>query len=212
MGIAWIYARVSPTIKKKGVALNSNGEEMNLSIEKQIEYCTNSAKAEGYEIKKVFYDEYVSGKANEYMAQFNQMVQEAENASDVERPHRIYCMRITRFGRNVLEMLQAEKKMRDKSITLKFVQEGIDTSTTIGRLIMGILAGFAEWQLEEMRTNLAIGRERALARGQKFGRKGKPFDESLAREMREKGMSFRRIAKALGVSTGVIFNKLKAVK
>jgi DNA invertase Pin-like site-specific DNA recombinase len=83
------------------------------------------------------------------MKEFQRMVQ------DAHRNHfqRIYCRRVDRFGRNLNEMIKTEIELHSIGMSLYFVEENIDTSTEIGRLVMNILSHVAEWKRVEILEN-----------------------------------------------------------
>lgn len=200
-----IYARVSPTRKVTGES------GMATSIEQQIEKCNTYAKAMGCEVVKTYVDEYRSGKAHEYMHAFRKMLEDAQQNPNLFTY--IYCSRISRFGRNSLEGLQAVEEFKKLNITIRFIEENLDTEGgPIARAFMQIWMSFAEWQRNEVVENTSRGRLAALERGVKFGRKRKQLDRETLVALRKSSsppMSYTRIASKLNVSTGTIINRFK---
>jgi DNA invertase Pin-like site-specific DNA recombinase len=56
-----------------------------------------------------------------------------------------------------------------------------DTTTSLGRLTLTVLAGLAEFERDLIRARTGEGRTRAVARGQKMGRPFKLADHQKAR-------------------------------
>ena len=56
-------------------------------------------------------------------------------------------------------MIKTEIELHSIGVSLYFVEENIDTSTEIGRLVMNILSHVAEWKRLEILENTQRGRE-----------------------------------------------------
>lgn len=86
-----------------------------------------------------------------------------------------------------------------------------DTTTPHGRLLLTILGGLAEFEREFIRARTDEGRQRAKARGTRFGRKLKltrrQILEALAR--REAGEALADIGRSYNVSHSTI-SRLRA--
>ena len=89
----------------------------------------------------------------------------------------------------------------------------IDTSTPGGKLTFTVLAGVAEFERELIRERVNSGLDAARREGKKLGRP--PIKGVIAeklREAKEKGLTYREIAKSLKVSVGTAHNYCKALK
>lgn len=172
--ICAIYARVSPTKHVK------TENDMHVSIEEALKMCREDANREGYTIFKEYIDEYVSGKDSKFMINFQEMLKDAREGKFL----RIYCRRVNRFGRNRNDMLKAEIELNELGITLKFVENGIDTGQAFGKSIMSILAELAQMEREEILENTKRGRIAAKEKGVPFGQPKKEIDVKLIRKLR----------------------------
>jgi DNA invertase Pin-like site-specific DNA recombinase len=172
--ICAIYARVSPTKHLK------EHTELHASLEEALIMCRRDAEREGYTIYKEYKDEYVSGKSSKHMPCFNQMMGDARAG----KFSRIYSRRVNRFGRNRNDMLKAQIELDELGITLKFVENGLDTAQKFGQSIMGFMAELAQMEREEILENTTRGRIAAKERGQPFGPKKKDLDTKLIRKLR----------------------------
>lgn len=86
------------------------------------------------------------------------------------------------------------------------MDQGIDTSTPVGRLQRTMLAAIAEFERETMLERTRDGVARARANGKRFGRPPKS-SESQRAEIRSRlsnGQSLRSIAMAMGISASTI--------
>jgi DNA invertase Pin-like site-specific DNA recombinase len=73
---------------------------------------------------------------------------------------------LSRFGRSLADGLNAIKRITDAGGAFITVDHGgLDLSTDTGRLVMRVMFSVAEWELDRARTNWAVARERAVARG-----------------------------------------------
>lgn len=122
----------------------------------------------------------------------------------------IVVVGIDRLGRNAAEVMTTIRDLGERSIVLRSLREGIDTSNAAGRMVAGVLASLAELELELGRERRAAAREARRARGQAIGRP-KALDPSkagLARRMNASGESATTIATALGVSRATVYRVL----
>jgi site-specific DNA recombinase len=80
---------------------------------------------------------------------------------------------LSRFGRSLVDGLEAIKRITDAGGAFVSVQEGLDFSTDTGRLLLRVMLSIAEWELDRYRSNWRVASERAVARGVFIG--GVPF-------------------------------------
>src|ERR1700682_108614 len=62
----------------------------------------------------------------------------------------IVVVGIDRLGRNASEVMATIRELRDRDIVLRSLREGIDSSNATGRMVAGVLASWAELELELM--------------------------------------------------------------
>jgi DNA invertase Pin-like site-specific DNA recombinase len=77
----------------------------------------------------------------------------------------IVAFKLSRFGRGALETLQAVERIRNVGGRLVTVEDGVDSAKPSGRLLLTVLAGLAEEELEQRRSGWAAARRQALERG-----------------------------------------------
>ncbi len=77
----------------------------------------------------------------------------------------IIAFKLSRFGRGALETLQAVERIRNARGWLVTVEDGVDSAKPGGRLLLTVLAGLAEEELEQRRAGWATARLQALERG-----------------------------------------------
>ena len=121
---------------------------------------------------------------------------------------------IDRLGRSLkhcLDILETLKSHRCDFISIK---QQIDTSSPTGQLIFNLFACLASYERTMILERTALGRERAKARGVKFGRPSK-MNSSVAeavRLLREKGAGIKDIAKSLQIGVGSVYQALRTTK
>jgi DNA invertase Pin-like site-specific DNA recombinase len=124
---------------------------------------------------------WVGGRANAYLGEVFEELDESGGRSDrplltqaLERIEHgesegMVVAKLDRFGRLVVEGLGAIKRIQQAGGTFVSVQEGIDLSTATGKFVMQVLFSIGEWELERVRANWDIARERAIGRGAYVG-------------------------------------------
>jgi DNA invertase Pin-like site-specific DNA recombinase len=112
--------------------------------------------------------------------------------------------RLARSTRDLLNTLDAVGKAGAGFRSL--ADHWADTTTAHGRLMLTVLGGLAEFERELIKARTAEGRQRAKARGVRFGRKLKlnahQRSEALAR--REAGEALAEIGRSYNVSHSTI--------
>ena len=116
--------------------------------------------------------------------------------------------RFDRFARSVPHLVNALEEMRALGVDFVSFQEGIDTSTPMGRAMFQITAAFAELEHSIICERVQAGVDGARARGVVLGRPRKELDPDVARAALEEHGSLRKAAVALGVSVGLLRRRL----
>ena len=80
------------------------------------------------------------------------------------------------------------------------LSESIDTSTPMGKMVYTVIAAVAELERSLICERVAMGLQRAKAQGKRLGRPAAAIDPTEVHTLRDQGMSFRAIARQLGVS------------
>jgi DNA invertase Pin-like site-specific DNA recombinase len=88
--------------------------------------------------------------------------------------------RFDRIGRSTKHLMTIFDDLKCRNIGLKSLTEGIDTSTTTGQLMFGIISLFAEFERSVINERATAGREAARARGIVGGRRRKLADDQIA--------------------------------
>jgi DNA invertase Pin-like site-specific DNA recombinase len=82
----------------------------------------------------------------------------------------IVVWRIDRIGRSMIDVIATVKDLLDRGVGVRSLSDGIDPSTREGRLMLHLMATFAEYERELIQERVQVGVDAARARGVKFGR------------------------------------------
>lgn len=127
--------------------------------------------------------------------------------------------KLDRLGRSLEHLIEISKRLEQREVDLVVLDQGIDTSTAVGRLFFQIIGAIAEFEHALMSERTMDGLAAARARGRTGGQKPKlgPRQVRLAREMYdETGEDGKRrhtvaqIAAEFGVSRPTIYRHLAA--
>ena len=69
--------------------------------------------------------------------------------------------RLDRLGRNMCSIVNTCHELTERGVTVKSLQHGVDTSTSTGRTVAGILMSIAEYEREIVRERTALKLEHA---------------------------------------------------
>jgi DNA invertase Pin-like site-specific DNA recombinase len=115
--------------------------------------------------------------------------------------------RLDRLARSTRDLLNILDTIGKRQACFKSLADPwADTTTDIGKLITTVLGGIAEFERSLIRARTADGRQRAKARGVRFGQKLKLslFQINEAIQRRQAGERLRDIARSYGVSHSLI--------
>jgi len=189
-----LYCRVSTSTKDQ-------------TTENQLRELTDYCDRMGYEVVKVYEDEVSGAKSREKRPAYNQMCKDAF----LKKFDTIIGWDVSRFGRSMKEFVSFLSDMDEKGIGVIAVKNGLDTSSSSGRMMMKLIGVLEEWNREMLIERTRAGLARTVANGTKLGRKKITNDTMTAKiiELRTAKKSIREIASEVGVSRGTVSNILK---
>ncbi len=91
--------------------------------------------------------------------------------------------RIDRIGRSMIDVITTVKDLVDRGVKVRSLTDGIDPSTREGRLMLNLMATFAEYERELIQERVQAGVDAARAKGKRFGRPA-PDPAEVARKVR----------------------------
>lgn len=125
--------------------------------------------------------------------------------------------KLDRLGRSLENLIELSKQLQAKGVDLVVLDQGIDTSTAVGKMFFHILGAIAEFEHALMSERTRDGLAAARARGRTGGQKPKlgPRQVRLARQMYEetgpdgkRAHTVAQIAAEFGVTRPTIYRHL----
>jgi DNA invertase Pin-like site-specific DNA recombinase len=177
-----IYARVS----------TSAGQ----SVDMQLLDLRELAKRRDFELVGEYCDEGISG-SKESRPALDAVLRDARRRKfDV-----VLVRRLDRLGRSLVRLVHLLQDLRALGVELISFSEGLDFTTTTGKLLYQVISAFAEFERDCIRERLIAGLRNARAKGKCLGRPKAVVDAPRIGVLRL-GCSWREITAETGVSKG----------
>ena len=119
--------------------------------------------------------------------------------------------RLDRLGRSLHHLIETVMTIQEKGIGFKSLQEGMDTTTSGGKLVFHIFGALAEFEREIIRERTRVGLEAAREMGRTGGRPRAMDEARLKRARRllqDKNFSFKDVCEMMGVSRATLYRYL----
>jgi DNA invertase Pin-like site-specific DNA recombinase len=120
--------------------------------------------------------------------------------------------KLDRLGRDVIQVLTTIKDLTDRGIAIRSVTDNIDPTTPSGRMHVGMLALFAEYELELKAERSELKRQMIRERGGSLGGAKPKFDSEQAdaiRRAHDNGETVAALARVHRVSRPTIYRILE---
>ena len=134
--------------------------------------------------------------------------QELQNALDfVRNGDTLIVTRLDRCSRNVKDLHQIIETLNNKNVGFKATEQEIDTTTSAGRLMIGLLSIVSAFETDLRAERQADGIASAKKRGVKFGGTPKLTEEDVRRIMdfqNNTTMTNADIAKEFGIARSTL--------
>jgi len=134
---------------------------------------------------------------------------ELKNALDFVREEDVFVVtKLDRLARSVVDLSNIVQRLEEKNVDLVVLDQGIDTTNIYGKLQFNILASIGEFERGLIRERSREGREKAKARGVKFGARPKlsPNEvQSLVQDFTTPGLSKRDLSELYGISISSVY-------
>jgi DNA invertase Pin-like site-specific DNA recombinase len=190
-GVA-IYARVSTLTGQ--------------SVEMQIRDLRELAKHRDFEVFKEYCDEGVSGSRESRPALDALLLDARRRKFDA-----VLIWKLDRLGRSLVHLVCLLTDLRALGVELISFSEGLDFTTTTGKLLYQVISAFAEFERDCIRERVRAGLRNARAKGQRLGRPKVLVDVSKIAVLRGEGRSWREITAETGTSKGTAQRALSSL-
>ncbi|GMV42234.1 MAG: putative resolvase/invertase/recombinase [Myxococcales bacterium] len=187
-----LYARVSTS---------GHGQDVGL----QLDELRQVARQRGWKVVEEFIDEGISGAATSRPA-LDRMLEQARWG----RLDLVVVWKLDRLGRSLQHLLSILDELQHLGVGFVSVRDsGIDTTSATGRLLLHLLAAFAEYEKALIQERVVAGVRRAQSQGTHCGRPVVDLDLRPAVSMLNSGYGLKAISKCLGVSRATLRRRLE---
>ena len=121
----------------------------------------------------------------------------------------VAVLRLDRAFRSVVDMHNVLAELEGRGIRFAAITQPIDTGTPVGKLLITVLGGVAEFERDMISERVKEGLARAKRQGIKLGRKRKPLSSDRAAVYLKEFGNAAAAAAALGVSRSTLYNRIK---
>jgi DNA invertase Pin-like site-specific DNA recombinase len=122
--------------------------------------------------------------------------------------------RLDRLGRSLSHLIDVTTGLETRGIGFKSLQEGIDTTTSGGKLVFHIFGALAEFERSLIRERTYAGLKAARARGRSGGRPKALSEQQLkmaVRMLAAPDVSVQQVAEHFGVARSTLYRLLGTV-
>jgi DNA invertase Pin-like site-specific DNA recombinase len=188
--------------KPKRVAIYLRVSTVEQDIESQRLALLQVAERAGWDVVEVYADKGISGsKGRTQRPAFDAMLK----AVTQRKVDMVAAWSVDRLGRSLQHLVETLNDLKSAGADLYLHQQAIDTTTSSGRAMFGMLGVFAEFEREIIRERVKAGLAKARAKGKTIGR---PLacEDTVARirELRSKGIGIRKVARELGCGVSLV--------
>jgi len=158
-------------------------------------------KAEGVKDNRIFTDK-VSGSHTDREGLQTLRVK-------VEEGDVILVKKLDRLGRDTADMIQLIKEFESIGVAIRFLDDGISTEGTMGKMVVTILSAVAQAERQRILERTNEGRIEAMAKGVLFGRKP-TIDGNKIKKLQEQGLGATEIARQMKIGRSTVYKMLKS--
>lgn len=122
----------------------------------------------------------------------------------------VLVTKLDRLGRNTSDMINIIENLHARNISVRFLDDGISTEGSMGKMVVTILAAVAQAERERILERTNEGRRSAISRGVKMGRKP-TVTEGMRKQvtaLASMGKPKTDIAKEVGLSRQSVYTIL----
>ena len=189
----------------KKIAIYARVSTDKQTTENQLNELRAVANRMGYVITQEYVDNGISGaKSRCDRPALDAMLKDAVRG----RFDMMMCWSIDRLGRSLQNLIEILNELESVKVDLYFLQQAIDTSTPMGKMIYSILGALGSYERELIKERVIAGQQRAKKEGKHIGRPTQMNDalRTSIKLLREQGMGIKKIAKMLSVGVGTVYS------
>lgn len=169
------------------------------SVDLQLNDLRKLAEQRGFQIVKEYCDEGQSGSKCSRPA-LDAMLADAKRG----KFQTLLIWKLDRLGRSTAHLIRLLEEFKAWGVELVSFSEGLDFTTTSGKLFFTLVSAFAEFERDCIRERVRAGLRAAKARGVRLGRPRVMVNTAQIALLRGQGASWAGIAEQLGVGEGTV--------
>ncbi len=166
------------------------------SLDSQVE----AIKAEGVKTSRIFTDKATGSHVNRAGLRLLRV--------KVEEGDVILVKKLDRLGRDTADMIQLIKEFDETGVAIRFLDDGISTEGTMGKMVVTILSAVAQAERQRILERTNEGRIEAKEKGIKFGRK-RTINREQVVAMKKAGVGPTNIARQMNIGRSTVYKLLK---
>ncbi len=159
-------------------------------------------KSEGVNAKRIFTDKVTGSHLDREGLRLLRL--------KVEEGDVILVKKLDRLGRDTADMIQLIKEFDEMGVAIRFLDDGISTEGTMGKMIVTILSAVAQAERHRILERTNEGRIEAKIKGVKFGQK-RSIDRDRLNQLCEAGVGATDIARQMKIGRSTVYKILAPI-
>ena len=172
------------------------------SNESGLEELRSICEKSDYEIVEEYVEVVSGSKGKDDRKELSRMLSDCKK----RKFEKLIVWELSRLGRSLPHLVNTLQEMKDSGVDLYSVREGIDTSTSMGKTMFGLIGVFSEFELEVRKDRVQRGIDHYRKTHKTWGRRKTITEEQETNvvQLRKSGLSIRKISSEVGISTGSV--------
>lgn len=171
--------------------------------QQSLDVQVKTLKAEGVRANRIFTDKVTGSHVNRDGLQMLRL--------KVEEGDVILVKKLDRLGRDTADMIQLIKEFDEIGVAIRFLDDGISTEGTMGKMVVTILSAVAQAERQRILERTNEGRMEAKAKGVKFGRK-QTIDRKKVVALKDSGVGATDIARQMEIGRSTVYKVLNEIE
>ena len=167
--------------------------------QQSLDVQVNALQGAGVKAHRIFTDKSTGTTAHREGLHLLQM--------KVEEGDMILVTKLDRLGRDTADMIQLIKQFDAMGVAVRFLDDGISTEGTMGKMVVTILSAVAQAECQRILERTNEGRLEAKAKGVTFGRK-RTVNRQHVLMLKSQNLGASAIAKQLHIGRSTVYKIL----
>jgi DNA invertase Pin-like site-specific DNA recombinase len=120
----------------------------------------------------------------------------------------VLVKKLDRLGRDTADMIHLIKEFDEMGVAIRFLDDGISTEGTMGKMVVTILSAVAQAERQRILERTNEGRIEAKTKGIKFGRKP-TIDRQKVQKLFKGGVGATNIARQMNIGRSTVYKLLQ---